>query len=101
MIYSVCVCVFYAIIWTNIDGNVKKKNSCRLKTTVRGTVVFSQYFNFKLCIKNMNRVHIKQKCDLTVPSGSVMYIVTVEPEGFVATDGECRILLWSFLTGFV
>jgi len=47
----------------------------------------------------MNRVHIKQKCDLTVPSGSVMYIVTVEPEGFVATDGECRILLWSFFNG--
>jgi len=49
----------------------------------------------------MNRVHIKQKCDLTVPSGSVMHIVTVEPEGFATGDGECRILLLSFLTGFV
>jgi len=95
------VCVCYAGIWTNIDSNVKKKNSCRLKTTVRGTIVFNQYFNSKLCKKNMNRVHIKQKCDLTVPSGSVMHIVTVEPEGFATGDGECRILLLSFLTGFV
>ena len=92
----VYVCVCYAGIWTDIDGNVKKKNSCRLKTTVRGTIVFGQYFSFKPCKKNMNRVHIKKKFDLTVPSGSVMYIVTVEPEGFVARDGECRILLFSF-----
>jgi len=67
-----------------------------VKKTVRGTIVFSQYFNFKLCKKNMTRVHINQKCDLTVPSGSVMYIVTVEPEGFAARDGECRILLLIF-----
>jgi hypothetical protein len=96
-----CVCVRYAGIWTNSDGNIKKKNACLLRTTVRGTVAFSQYFNFKLCKMNMNRTHIKQNCDLTVPSGSVMYIVTVEPEGFVARDGECRIMVLSFLTGFV
>jgi hypothetical protein len=93
--------VCYAGIWANSDGNVKKKNSCRLCTTVRGTIVFSQYFNFKLCKVNMNRVHIKQNGDLTVPSGSVMHIVTVEPEGFVARDGEFRIMLLSCLTGFV
>jgi hypothetical protein len=84
----VCVCACYAGIWTNSDGNIKRKNSCRLCTTVRGTVVFSQYFNFKLWKMNKNRVHIKQNCDLTVPSGSVMYIVTVEPEGFVAREGN-------------
>ena len=93
------MCVCYTGVRTNSDSTVRKKTSCQLHTTVRGTIVFSQYFNLELCKKYMNRLYIKQNYDLTVPSGHVMYIVTVEPEGFVTGDGGCQILLLSFFNG--